>query len=377
MSSSKSDRELHPTRRRAISRYLFGILLAVSSVLFILVIRPFLMPLLLSAITAGVFFPLKQFLLRRSPERKSLATIVTMIAVILVVVIPISGLVYIAALNITRLAHTVSTWGPDVHRMLESILRFGQQLGIVQSGPPQQLLSRDVVLKTLQQYSTAIAGHISILLGNAVRTLLAVLVYLYSLFFFLRDGDRILGSMLNFIPLDSEQKDLILSHFVSVTRATVKGTVVMGVIQGSVAYVGYLVAGLHTPLLWGILTGLLAALPNFGPILIWLPAGLLLALNGHTAGAVVVFAGVGGLMGVSDYFVRPRIIGDDIKMHDLLVFLGIFGGIALFRLPGILVGPIIMATFVQMWTIFRMMYENDFRAANALRGPRQANFPTE
>lgn len=364
--AGNDDHSVHPTRRRAISRIVFGILLAIASALFVLVIRPFLMPILLAAITAGVFLPLRNRLLALFRNRKSPTAVVTLLIVVLIVVIPVSGLVYVAIANVMRLARTVSSWGPDVHRMLESALAFGQQLGIVPQGKPSSLLSRDSVIGTLQQYSSGIASRVSHFLGNTVRTLLMAMVYLYGLFFFLRDGDSILTSFLDFIPLDREQKDSILSHFISVARATIKGTIVMGVIQGIVAGIGFLLAGLGSPLLWGLLTGLLAALPNFGPILIWLPAGVLLAASGHTAQALVVLLGVGGLMGISDYFVRPRIIGDDIRMHDLLVFLGIFGGVALFGIAGILIGPIIMAVFVQVWSIFRLMYESDYRAANAM-----------
>ncbi|WP_455383059.1 AI-2E family transporter [Salinispira pacifica] len=362
----RDDHSLHPTRRRAISRIVFGILLALASALFILVIRPFVMPALLAAITAGVFFPLRNRLRSLFGDRKSPTAVVVLLLVVLIVVIPVSGLVYLTIENVLRLAHTVGTWGPDVHKVLESVVTFGQQLGIVPQGEPSTLLSRDSVLKALQQYSTGIAGRISHFLSNTLRTGLMVVVYLYSLFFFLRDGDEILTNFLDFIPLDREQKDSILSHFISVSRATIKSTIVMGIIQGVVAGVGFYVAGLKSPLLWGILTGLLAALPNFGPILIWLPAGVLLAASGHTGPALVILLGVGGLMGASDYLLRPRIIGDDIRMHDLLVFLGIFGGVALFGLPGILIGPIIMAVFVQIWTIFRLMYESDYRAANAM-----------
>ncbi|HUX13370.1 MAG TPA: AI-2E family transporter [Spirochaetia bacterium] len=367
--AGSGDHSVHPTRRRAISRIVFGILLALTSVLFVLVVRPFLMPMLLAAITAGVFSPLRQRLLKAFGGRRAFAAAVTHLLVVLIVVIPVSGLVYLAIANVLRLARTVSTWGPDVHRMIVSVLRFAQQLGLAPDGEPSTILGRDSVLGVLQHYSSGIAGRVSHFLGNALRTVLTAIVYLYSLFFFLRDGDAILKSLLDYIPVDRDQKDSILSHFVSVARATIKGTIVMGIIQGVIAGVGFFVAGVRSPLLWGLLIGLLAALPNFGPILIWLPAGLLLAFAGHPGSALVVLLGVGGLMGVCDYVIRPRIIGDDIRMHDLLVFFGIFGGVALFGLAGILIGPIVMAVFVQVWSIFRLMYESDYRAANAM-GPQ-------
>ncbi|HUX50907.1 MAG TPA: AI-2E family transporter [Spirochaetia bacterium] len=369
MATSGADRDLHPTRRRAISRTVFSILLAGSTVLFILVIRPFLIPLLLSAVTAGVFFPIRRRLVTRFRGKSTMPAIITMLTVILMVVIPVTGLVYLAVLNVLRLAQTVSVWGWEFHGVVDSAIRIGQQLGLVSESGPGHAITRDMLLKTLEQYSSVIVSHLSRFLGNMIRIILMVIIYLYSLFFFLRDGDRILANLLDYIPLDRDQKDSILSHFVSVTRAIVKGTLVMGLIQGTIAYLGYMLAGMKSPLLWGMLTGFLAPLPNFGPILIWLPAGVLLALNGQIPGALIVLVGVGGLMGVCDYVIRPRIIGDDIKMHDLLVFFGIFGGIALFRLPGLLIGPIIMAIFVQIWDIFRIMYANDFRAANAVSPP--------
>lgn len=360
-----SQEQLHPSRRRLISRVVYAVLMVGTTILFILVVRPFILPILLAGITAGIFFPLSGRFERLFHGKMGPAAGLGLVVIVIVVVIPLAALGYVVLMNIVHLARTVSVWGPEVHRVVSAIIRTGQELGIIQDGAVSDILSRQSLLQALQQYSSGIAGRITRFLGGTLHTLLLSVIYLYSLFFFLRDGPKILRTIVDFVPLERHQKSAILDHFVSVSRATIRGTFFMGLLLGVIGFIGFLIAGVRSPLLPAVLMGVLGALPNFGPILVWLPTGIYLLVIGKTFGGLVVIFGVGGLVGVTDYIVRPRLIGDDIKMHDLLVFFGIFGGIALFGVSGILIGPIAMAIFVEVWSTFRVMYESDYRAADA------------
>lgn len=356
---------LHPSRRRLISRVVYAVLLAGASILFILVVRPFILPVLLAAITAGIFFPMTARFEKAFRGNMVVAAGAELLVIIILVIIPIGALGYFVVMNIVHVARTVSVWGPDVHRFLREIISLGQQIGIVQSGSVSDILSRANILQTLQQYSSGIAARVTHFLGGTVRTILLSVIYLYSLFFFLRDGPRILRTIVDFVPLERNQKRAILDHFVSVSRATIKGTLLMGLLLGTIGFVGFTIAGVGQPLLLAVVMGILGALPNFGPILVWLPAGIYSLAIGKTFAGLLLIFGVGGLVGITDYVVRPRLIGDDIKMHDLLVFFGIFGGIALFGISGILIGPIAMAIFIEVWSTFRVMYASDYRAADS------------
>jgi predicted PurR-regulated permease PerM len=206
------------------------------------------------------------------------------------------------------------------------------------------------ILEKLGELASALGGFLARQLAavtrGAVTFVFHLFVMLYAMFFFLRDGRALLAHLRRFSPLPAEDKQRLLDKFVSVSRATIKGTLVIGLVQGTLGGLAIWAAGIAAPVFWGAMIVVLSIIPGLGSAIVWVPGALYLALSGR-AGTTVAFALWFVLVvGVVDNFLRPRLVGKDTKMPDLLILLSTLGGIAVFGPVGLLVGPIIAALFV-------------------------------
>ncbi|MFW5728826.1 MAG: AI-2E family transporter, partial [Spirochaetota bacterium] len=195
------------------------------------------------------------------------------------------------------------------------------------------------------------------------ETALNVFIYVYSLYFFFRDGPQLLTSVFDRIPMRRQDKDVLLEKFVTVTRATIKGTIVIGIFQGAIGGLVMFLLGLPGAVVWGVLLFFLAAIPNFGAILVWLPASIYLFVTGAIARGILMVALAGGLLAAVDYLLRPRLIEEDIRVHQVLVLFSVLGGLIVFGVFGLILGPIIMAVFVKMWEIYGDLFRQEIEAA--------------
>ena len=160
------------------------------------------------------------------------------------------------------------------------------------------------------------------------------------------------------MPLDDEDERRLLDRFTSVARATIKGTVIIGIVQGGASGIAFAVVGIHSSVFWGAVMTVLSIIPAVGTALIWIPAALWLVVQGawFKAGALIVFCG--GIVGSVDNLLRPRLVGKDTEMHDLLILFSTLGGIAMFGIIGIIIGPIIAALFVTIWDIYGVVFKD-------------------
>jgi predicted PurR-regulated permease PerM len=172
------------------------------------------------------------------------------------------------------------------------------------------------------------------------------------MFFFLMDGKYLLEKILYYLPLEDDEEQRMLAKFTEVTRATLKGTAVIGMLQGGLAGLAFVVVGIQAAAFWGTIMAVLSIIPGIGSALVWLPASIILIAGGHYAkgAGLAIFCGV--IVGSVDNFVRPRLVGKDTEMHDLLILFGTLGGILMFGIVGIILGPIIAALFTTIWEIY-------------------------
>lgn len=184
---------------------------------------------------------------------------------------------------------------------------------------------------------------------------------LYVLFFLLKDGERLGSYLMKIFPLGDEKEKMIFFSFTSTTRAIIKGTVIVSLVQGLLGAILFAIAGVPSPILWGTLMAILALIPAIGPGLVWVPVGVILLLSGDVFGAIVVLAGGATLVSLADNVLRPILIGRDTEMPDALILLSILGGLATFGLAGIVIGPVIAALFISIWGLFAHEYEIELR----------------
>ena len=158
--------------------------------------------------------------------------------------------------------------------------------------------------------------------------------------------------ILYFLPLHDRDEQLLLRRFTSVARATIKGTLIIGIMQGAICGLAFALAGIEGPVFWGTVMAVMSIIPAFGTAIIWVPALIVLALTGRFQRGGHPGVLCGAVAGNLDNVIRPRLVGKDTEMHDLFVLFGTLGGIAMFGLLGIIIGPIVAALFITVWEIY-------------------------
>ena len=200
--------------------------------------------------------------------------------------------------------------------------------------------------------SNLLVNSLSSITFSTIYSIFLFLVFFYTMFFFLKDGPYILRRILDHIPLQDGIKGRLLERFTSVTRAAIKGTLVIGVIQGSLAGMAFWVVGIDGAVFWGTVMTMLSIIPAVGSALVWFPAAVILAFSGEFVKSIGLLAFCGLLVGSVDNILRPVLVGRDVRLHELLIFFSTLGGIGMFGILGFIIGPIIAALFITSWDIY-------------------------
>ena len=342
--------DLHPGKEAL--RFQQGFLLALAlgiSVLFFLVIRRFLLAVLLAAVFAGLAYPLYEWLLARTGRRRAGA--LTVVILLVVVGLPLAGFLTLVATEAVQVSQGAEAWlredgrTAQLRALLERIPFTGRLL-------PEGGELAEQLREAAGRTGPVLMGALAAATRGTLSFFLQLFVLFYALFYFLLDGPAILRRVLNYIPLSLGQKEELLERFVSVTRATLRGSLLIGVIQGGVAGLAFWVAGVPGPAFWGTVMVVLSIIPAIGAGLVWIPAVIYLFLMGDLAAGVGLLIWCAVVVSSIDNFLRPRLIGRDARMSDLMILLSTLGGIVLFGAVGFIVGPIVAAIFVTVWHIY-------------------------
>ena len=343
-------------------RTAFVLILVVGvSLLFIAVVWPFLKPLLLGAMLAGLSRPLYLWVTRLFRGRTSLAAILTLIILVLLIVGPASafvGLVVSQALAVSNDAipwmqeHFGAATAFDVHDWL--VARFPAAATYV----PTQAQIMESFGNAAQAAGAFLVSGVSRMTAGTAAFLLDLFVMLYAMFYFLRDGRQIVEKIFYYTPLDHDDEARLLQQLISVTRATIKGTVVIGIIQGTLAGLGLKAAGIDGAAFWGTMMTVLSVVPGIGAALVWVPAVIYLYVVGHSIAATLLLIWCSAVVGTVDNILRPRLVGKDAKMPDLLILIGTLGGLFFFGPIGFIIGPMVCGLFLTVWDIYGATFKD-------------------
>lgn len=199
---------------------------------------------------------------------------------------------------------------------------------------------------------------------GAVGSVIGIFVLFFTLFFFLTDGERMMTRLMYLSPLADRHEKMLFHQFASMTRATIKGTLIIGLVQGSIGAGFFWFAGIPNIAIWWMVMVLLAVIPMLGAGVVGFPVAAYCLLTGDVTAAVVLLAGF-LLISVVDNYLRPVLVGRDAQMHTLLVFFATLGGITVFGLVGFIVGPVVMALFVALWDIYAAEFSKELNEYNA------------
>ena len=344
-------------REQNLQRAFFLGLLLVVTVAFLWLIRPFFKPIFWAVVLATLFYPTFQWWERQLSGNSILASVSTIATIVLIVVVPL----LLVGLLVASEASAVYQRLADDQIALP--VRVQDLKGMVPAAA--DLLERfGVSLEDLQaQFSEAALSASEFLAKNAVAfgqnalrgTALFFLV-LYLLFFFLRDGDQLLEQIIRVLPIGDARERRLFRKFAEVSRATIKGTIVIGIVQGLFGGLIFWGLGIEAAALWGVVMTVLSLLPVVGAALVWVPAAAVLIGTGDAVeGTILLVFGV-VIIGLADNVLRPLLVGRDAQMPDYLVLVTTLGGLALFGLSGVVIGPVVGALFVTVWEMFGQEY---------------------
>ena len=235
----------------------------------------------------------------------------------------------------------------NASRLLGELERFG----IDQSAVKAKLTL------AVQHFGQSAGGKLISFGQNFFRLVIQFFVMAYALFFLFKDGQKLLDKLLAVLPLGDAREKKLFHRFASTARATVRGTLLIGIIQGTLGGILFWIAGVDAPVVWALLMAVLSVIPAVGPGLVWLPAGVILLAVGSLWQGILVLAGGVVVVSLVDNILRPYLVGKDTKMPDVLVLLSTLGGLAAFGIAGFVIGPIIAAFFLSMWNMFEEEYK--------------------
>ncbi len=356
------------------ARYFFLIAVVVIIGLFFWVISPFLNVLIYASLIAVFFNPLNQWLLKKFKGHAGLSAIFSTLAVMLVVLAPLSLLSLfvvqqaVDAYNILDeklmdIDFSHLEWSgafSDLPVIGDWWNRFSERYGF-----DEVLEGRFDVLAVVQDFGQSVTsfivsqgGVIAKSFGNFV---ISIFIFLLTTFFFFRDGDTITSFLKGMSPLPKKYEDQIQNKLRDTTYAIVLGNFATAFVQGAVAALGFAIAGVDNVIFWGTIMAFTSLIPYLGASLVWFPMALIFLFQGQFGWGIFLLLWGGGVVSVVDNVIRPIFIGNRTNMHPLATFLAVLGGIFVFGIKGIIFGPLILSLTVTIIHIYQLEYKEVLR----------------
>lgn len=345
--------------KREIVFVAFAFLLASFSVYALyLILSPFLAPLLWAILLAIVFYPLFLRLQRLFKQRKVLSALSMTLLVVVTILLP-------AGLLVVSLAHEVIDFYHQLEEMIQTgslqshlnrigefpllkdaIERLKQYVDLSQADPLRLLL------KNIQQISAFLFTQTSNLMRSISTFIVGFFFTLLSLYYLFKDGDHLLSRLKEIVPLPSRESELILRRFKEMISATIYGGLLIAILQGILGGLAFWVLGLSSPIFWGTIMAFLSFIPVGGTAIIWGPAAILLLIQGSILKGMILLAFGIFLIGMVDNLLRPLWVSTRTKIHPLLLFFSVLGGIQAFGMIGLVGGPLIVTLFLTLLEIY-------------------------
>jgi predicted PurR-regulated permease PerM len=343
-------------RLRAIQNGFFLALLLGVSGAFVWLIATFLQPVFWATVLAVLFQPVQQHLTDRTGGRARLAAVLTIVLILCLVFLPL-----------TLIGIALSREAADLYERISNGNSLEETLVTVQNALPfvDQFLNRfGTDLEGLRQRLSESAIGVSQFLASravelgqdALRVGLYFFLMLYLLFFFLKDGRQMVSRTIEGLPLGRGRERALVNRFAQVSRATIKATLIVGVVQGTIGGLIFWILGIRAAVFWGVIMTIVSILPAVGSGLVWGPAAIVFFASGDIwKGIALTLAGV-LIIGLIDNVLRPILVGGDTRVPDYMILLSTLGGLATFGLSGFVIGPLIAALFLTLWEMFIREY---------------------
>lgn len=212
---------------------------------------------------------------------------------------------------------------------------------------------RDFAVTRLHTMASTAAGDALGFLGGALGSIFEFLFTLFTMFYLFRDAERIIEKLRESLPLEREQTDRIFKRTRDVIEASVNGMLIIAAIQGALGALAFWVLGVPAPILWGVMMFFFSLIPSAGAFVVWLPIAVALLLTGDWNKALALTLFGAFVISAIDNFLRPKPVGDKVRLHPLIIFFTVSGGLQLFGVIGIALGPLIVAVTLALFDFLR------------------------
>ena len=322
------------------------------------ILASYLVTLAWAAILTILFYPLFKWFNKVFKRRRGGAAITMTIIVIVVIIIPSAFILNLIAKEVV-----------DIYNYSEAFVREGKHIAFFEGLKKVSLFQRiwevldrnfdmsqvnlnTLLLDNLRKLSIYIAGQASKFIRSLSTGIFKFFLMTVALFFLFKDGERLMEKIKALIPFSTTERENILKRIVDMIHATIYGGVIVALVQGGLGALGFLILGLPTPVFWGTLMAFLSFVPIVGTSLVWLPAAVILFVQGTYLKALILLAWGAIVVSLSDNLLRPILIGGRTQVHTLLLFFGILGGLKVFGFLGLIAGPLVITICLAMIDIY-------------------------
>jgi predicted PurR-regulated permease PerM len=353
-----------PPRRLTGNLLLLLAFTAVAVYLTWQIIQPFVNVLIWAGVLAVVSYPV-YVRWRRRGWGPSLASVFTVLFVILTIVVPLA---LVGAMLVKQIPTAIEATQGGVRQLLDPDSRVFQfvnrHVDLEQFRNPQWLAER------AKTFTAAVAQKTLGLLGGVLGVVVQTFFVLFTLYYLLKDADRIAPAIRDALPLERSQAEQVFARTRDIVSASLNGVLVISAIQGLMGGLAFWALGLPSPVLWGVVMFLLSMIPLTGAAIVWLPAAIYLASIGAWGKAIALTAWGAGAIGMVDNVLRPRLVGERTRLHELIVFFSVLGGLQVFGVMGLVVGPVIVAVTISLVEVFKRVEWGGMMPTVVATGPR-------
>ncbi len=339
---------------KGINEGFFILLLLVTTIAFIFVLKAYYSAIFWAAILAVLFYPLKTWIRQKINDKNGLASFISLIFICLIVFIPLSLITTSLAIEsndlYTRIQHNQIQFPTIISNIIEHLPRRMQEI-IAEHGLSDVNTLQNKISDIFMQGSKILASS-ALLIGESTFSFtIGFGIMLYLLFFFLKDGSYLVKLILDSIPLSRHVKHHLFVKLAAVSKATVKGTVVVALVQGALGGLAFYFMGVKGSILWGALMAFLSLIPAIGSAIIWAPVSVYFLVAGPLWKGIFLVLFFVVVVGLIDNILRPLLVGKETKIPDYLILITTLGGMELFGINGFVIGPLIAVLFIACWNL--------------------------
>lgn len=329
-----------------------ALLIATAIALYLcwLMLQPFVNVVAWAAVLVIVFYPVHRRLVART-KRPATSALLSSLLVIFTILVPLT-LITLAVVN--ELSNVVNSVNGNVSTLLDPQSPIGRIIGwLGQYINIEELRSGDFLKERLKGMSGALAGRALGFVGGLVGMVVQIFFVVFTMYYLFRDGERFVRAFPETLPLKREQSETIFERTRDVISASLYGVLVIAAIQGALGGLAFWALGLPSAIVWAVVMTFFSMIPMAGSFVVWVPAAIYLALTGQWGKALILVLWGALVIGTVDNFLRPKLVGERTKLHELFIFFSVLGGLQVFGVVGIVLGPVVLAITLALLDVFR------------------------